>query len=347
MWGGPIRGAVSVALATDWWCGEPPTPFHPTVWMGSWLRRAREHAARRAQASRGAGSRLFGARLGDVAAGSAWVLGGLLLVWVVTLALTCVLGWMIAWSAARATALTATASSLARGSHGPFAAVPHGVMLKPALALRGLLDATRAVQSALLADTEAGLVEARKLLAWHLVSRPTQDLRADEVAGAALASLAENFSDSVVAPLLAYRAAGLPGAYGYRFVNTADAVLGYRTPALEWFGKPAARLDDVCNLVPARVAGMALLLASALCNASWRGAWRCLRSDAGSTPSPNGGWPMAAMAGALGVVLDKRQAYTLNAAGRAAAAQDLATGRRLVIVATLLVAVGIELSYLR
>ncbi len=341
-WGEPVRGAVSVALITDWCLGEPPTRFHPTVWMGAFLRRARAHAHGLASARRDTS-----AVLRELAAGSAWVLLGLLLVCAASLVLTGLLAWVLAAAAVRSVGLPGLPRRDAGAPLDPVAALTHGVLLKPALAARSLLDATHAVQQALtMPDEHAGLVEARRQLAWHLVSRPTQDLRADEVAGAALASLAENFSDSIVAPLLAYRVAGLPGAYAYRFVNTADAMLGYRSTELEWFGKPAARLDDLCNLVPARVAGTALLLASVLCKASPRGAWRCLCHDARRTPSPNGGWPMAAMAGALGVVLDKRQTYTLNATGRAPTAHDLITGRRLVRMATLLVVVGIELSYL-
>lgn len=341
-WGGPVRGAVSVALITDWCFGEPPARFHPTVWMGAWLRRARAHAHGMASARRD----MTAARR-ELVAGSAWVLLGLTLVCVASLVLTGMLAWVLGAVAARHVGWWGVSRRDAGAPLDPVAALTQGVLLKPAMAARALLDATRAVQQALtMPDEHAGLVEARRQLAWHLVSRSTQDLRADEVAGAALASLAENFSDSIVAPLLAYRVAGLPGAYAYRFVNTADAMLGYRSTELEWFGKPAARLDDLCNLVPARVAGTALLFASVLCKASPRGAWRCLCHDARRTPSPNGGWPMAAMAGALGVVLDKRQTYTLNAAGRAPTAHDLITGRRLVRVATLLVVVGIELSYL-
>lgn len=337
-----MRGAVSVALIMDWCVGEPPVRFHPTVWMGAWLQRARAHATARARASRP-----HGRAMQDVVAGGAWVLAGLLLVCLAALAVAWMVTVFLSSRAARVLTWSGLPDRHADLAHHPLSACAHGVLLKPAMAARALLNAAHEVQMALtMPDARAGLAEARRLLAWHLVSRPTQDLRTDEVAGAALASLAENFSDSIVAPLLAYRLAGLPGAYVYRFVNTADAMLGYRSAELEWFGKPAARLDDVCNLIPARVAGFALLLASVLCHASPRGAWRGLRRDARRTPSPNGGWPMSAMAGALGVMLDKREAYTLNATGRAPTALDLARGRRLVLVATVLVAAGIELSYL-
>jgi adenosylcobinamide-phosphate synthase len=204
--------------------------------------------------------------------------------------------------------------------------VARGLALKPALALRALLEAGAVVERAL----EAGdLALARQLLATHLVSRDTGALSAADVAGAAISSLAENLNDSMIAPLVAFRVGGLGGAYAYRAINTADAMLGYRTPELEWFGKTAARLDDVVNWVPAR-------LSAALIAVVGRGGMRVALADAWRTPSPNGGWPMAAMAGALGVVLRKPGVYTLNAGGREPIAADIGRARRIVAAASAL-----------
>ena len=167
------------------------------------------------------------------------------------------------------------------------------------------------------------LPEARRLLGWHLVSRDTAHLSASEVAGAAIESLAENLSDSVVAPLLAYRLGGLPLAALYRLCNTADAMWGYRTPDLEYAGKVAARADDLLNFWPARLTALCALVAS-----GGKGAliWR---RDYARTASPNAGHPLSAFAGALNVRLDKRGAYVLNPSGRAATAQDLRAALRL------------------
>jgi len=216
-----------------------------------------------------------------------------------------------------------------------------GVLLKPALAVRSLLRAADVVRVAL---ERHDLDQARHLLSWHLVSRNTDALSADEVAGAAIASLAENLSDSVVGPLMAYRLGGLPAAYAYRFVNTADAMLGYRTPELEWFGKSAARSDDVLNLLPARVSAPLLALAAPCAMASPWKALRCGIRDASRTPSPNGGWPMATMAGALGIRLEKRGLYVLNAEGRAPTAHDITRARRMVFAASLAAVMCVELS---
>jgi adenosylcobinamide-phosphate synthase len=197
--------------------------------------------------------------------------------------------------------------------------VARGLALKPALALKGLLAAAGRVEEALRRDDLPG---ARRLLAEHLVSRATGELSTSDVAGAAISSLAENLNDSVVAPLLAFRVGGLAGAYAYRAINTADAMLGYRTPELEWFGKAAARADDVLSWVPARISALLILVAG--------GGPIAVLGDAGRTPSPNGGWPMAAMAGALGVVLRKRGVYTLNTTGREPEAGDIGRARRIV-----------------
>ncbi|HWZ60000.1 MAG TPA: adenosylcobinamide-phosphate synthase CbiB [Gemmatimonadaceae bacterium] len=204
--------------------------------------------------------------------------------------------------------------------------VVRGLALKPALALRALLEAGAVVERALVAGD---VPTARRLLAEHLVSRDTAGLSAADVAGAAISSLAENLNDSVVAPLLAFRVGGLGGAYAYRAINTADAMLGYRTPELEWFGKTAARLDDVVNWVPARLSAGLIAIAAG-------GGFRVAVADARRTPSPNGGWPMAAMAGALGVVLRKRGVYTLNAGGREPVAADIGRARRIVALAAAL-----------
>jgi adenosylcobinamide-phosphate synthase len=139
--------------------------------------------------------------------------------------------------------------------------------------------------------------------------------------------VAENASDALVAPMLAYAAFGLPGAAVYRGINTLDAMIGYRG-AYEWLGKPAARLDDAANLIPSRVSAGLLALAvgpSRGC-AAWQIAWR----DHGRTASLNAGWPMAGMAGALGVELEKVGHYRLGAPARLPQASDIGTAVGLV-----------------
>ncbi|MCS7056348.1 MAG: adenosylcobinamide-phosphate synthase CbiB [Thermoflexales bacterium] len=196
-------------------------------------------------------------------------------------------------------AVTALLPSLAAG-------LVIAVLLKPLFAWRALREAVADVLNAPTLD------ERRRLLSWHLVSRDTRDLSAGEVNGATIESLAENLSDSLVAPLFWFVVGGLPLAALYRFANTADAMWGYRTPELEWFGKWAARADDALNFVPARLTALALLATAWLLGLDARAAWRVWRRDGRSTPSPNAGQPMSVAAGALRVNLTKRGLYSLG-----------------------------------
>ena len=171
-----------------------------------------------------------------------------------------------------------------------------GLLLKPLFSLRMLLEEVAAVERALGEDLE----EARRQLS-RIVSRPTEDLSPEEVREAALESLSENLSDSVLAPLLYYALFGLAGAALYRYANTADAMWGY--PEHGARGAFAARVDDLLNLLPARLTGL-LLCPPRL--------WPKLLQEARKTPSPNAGFPMAALALRLGVRLRKRGVYALN-----------------------------------
>ncbi len=211
------------------------------------------------------------------------------------------------------------------------------------LAYRGLDRAVSEVQAALERDD---LVEARRLLGWHLVSRPTDDLRADEVAGAAIESLAENLGDSLVAPSLAFLIGGLPGMAIYRLVNTADAMWGYRNERYEYLGKPAARLDDALNLLPARLTAALIAVAAQIVNGQGTAAWRVARRDSGRTASPNAGWSMAAMAGALDTALTKRGHYVLGNGRRLPDAGMIDEARRIARVVLALLAGGVALTQL-
>ena len=223
-----------------------------------------------------------------------------------------------------ASALTAVAAQrLLRRLPPGGALIGEAGALSTLLALRGLRVAVEGVREAL----EAGDLEgARARAARDLVSRDTSELESGELAGAAIQSLAENLSDSVVAPLLAYAVGGLPAAAAYRALNTADAMWGYRTPEYLHRGRAAARADDLVNLIPARVTALYIAARSPQRGAALRAAAR----EHGLAPSPNGGWPMAAMAGGLGVRLAKRGSYSFNATAPEPGAADI--GRALGVV---------------
>ena len=246
-------------------------------------------------------------------------------------------GLAVAAALPAALALASAPLGRAGGVRGALAEV---LALDLTTALGTLLARAEEVRAAL---DRGAVAEARALLATHLVSRDTTLLYAHEVAGAAIESVAENLSDGVVAPWVAYVVAGLPGAVAYRAINTLDAMWGYRTPAYTDLGFGAARLDDLANLVPARVTAAAICAAAATAGADAHGALEGWGRDAGATASPNAGHPMAAMAGALGVRLEKRGVYRLNPAGRPPTPADVARAIRVarhaaaIAAATLLV----------
>ena len=149
------------------------------------------------------------------------------------------------------------------------------------------------------------------------------------MAAAAIESVAENASDSLVAPLFFFLIGGLPLALAYRFANTADAMLGYHDPEREWFGKIPARLDDVLNFIPARLTGLLLVCGAAFSGSSAGKAWKIMLRDARLTASPNAGIPMSAMAGAISIELEKVGHYHLGAGLNAPQITDLRRARRI------------------
>jgi adenosylcobinamide-phosphate synthase len=207
-------------------------------------------------------------------------------------------------------------------------------LLKMMFSLGGLAGAAGEVETALEAED---LPKARRLVHWHLVSRDTSALGESQVVAATIESVAENTSDGVVAPLFYYALSGLPGALAYRFINTNDAMLGYRDITYEWLGKIPARLDDLANLLPARITAGLITLAAALVGEDAARAWRAWRRDAGKTASPNAGHPMSAMAGALGVELEKVGHYQLGTGGRPPARGDIKRAVRLIYLIPILI----------
>jgi len=265
---------LALALALDVVFGDLASPWHPVGWIGALYARGRARFA-----------------VDHRAPTTLLVSGGLLTV-----------------SVAGLVAATAAGIAWIVRDLGALGILVEAVALKQTLALRGLVLAGREVASDLrVLDLDA----ARAAVGRHLVSRVTGGLDEGRVASAAVESLAENLTDAVVAPCLFYLVFGLPAAFAYRAINTADAMIGYRDGVLEHFGKVAARLDDLVNLIPARLAGLAIVAAASVM-ADGPGALRALARDRCRTASPNAGWTMAAMAGALGVTLVKPGAYRLG-----------------------------------
>ena len=173
------------------------------------------------------------------------------------------------------------------------------------LATRGLLDAITRIETPL---RLGNLVEARENLG-HIVGRDTSDLNEDKVLRASLESLAENTSDGIVAPLFYLFLGGIPLAMAYKAVNTLDSMVGYRTERYFYFGRFAARLDDVANFIPARLTALLMVIATLLVKLNPGPALRVLRRDHANHLSPNAGYPEATLAGALGIRLGGPSVY--------------------------------------
>ncbi len=268
--------ALLAALIADWQFGEPPNRLHPVVAMGNWIGLTRRQGFK------------FRSNAARFCIGLASLLLGMFV------------SGAIGWGIERVSRQT------------PFfmAVLIQATVLKCSFSVRSLATAAASVASALHGND---LPLARQRLAFHLVSRDVSKLDESSVAAAAIESVAENTSDSFIAPLIFFAVAGLPGALVYRYVNTCDAMLGYRTPDLEWIGKPAARMDDLLNLIPARWTAALMLLVGTACKCNnRREAIKVWWRDHRLTSSPNAGHPMSAAAGVLGVVLEKHDHYRLG-----------------------------------
>jgi adenosylcobinamide-phosphate synthase len=212
------------------------------------------------------------------------------------------------------------------------------LLLKLTFALRALIAAGTRVAR----DLQGGHMDAARHGLRALCSRDAAQLDAPLLAAATVESLAENTSDSIVAPLFYYACFGLPGALFYRAVNTLDAMIGYRG-RFEYLGKASAKLDDLLNLVPARLTALLLLLAGWVIGCDARSGLHVLLRDGARTPSPNAGRPMAAMAGLLGVSLEKPGQYKLGAQGGPADIGSIQSASRVVMLCACLGALAIAL----
>jgi len=293
---------LPIALTIDLLFGDPPNRYHPVAWMGSLIGWLRQFTPQSGEREKF----LFGTIL---------TLGGA--------GLMAAIGVMI--------------SKIAQLLPRSLRYLLEAALLKATFSLRGLDRAAGEVQMALEGDD---LPEARRLVSWHLVSRDTSQLDESQVAAATIESVAENASDSIIAPLFYYSLGGLPTALAYRFANTADAMLGYRDAEREWLGKFPARFDDVLNFIPARLTGLLIVLAAKLSGDNANQSLEIMQRDAVTTESPNAGYPMSAMAGALGVELEKQGQYNLGAGMRAPHSNDIKRARNLLTIVVSL-AVGL------
>ena len=183
------------------------------------------------------------------------------------------------------------------------------ILLKTTIAIRGMEKHALRIVDALENDN---IDEARTNLAM-ITKRKTKDLDKNHVLSGALESISENTVDGITGPLFYFALFGLPGAFVYRVVNTIDSMIGYKTEMfrnLGWFG---ANCDNVLNYLPSRITGLVMVLASMLLGNDWKQSYEILKKDSWKTSSPNAGYPMAALAGALDTKFQKVDHYSIGA----------------------------------
>lgn len=271
----PYAIAIPVlALLIDLVLGEPPNRFHPVVWIGRIIGFL-DRRVRRGSAAR------------EKAAGVlVLVLPALFFVLIFTLilALTRELLGAIVWAVASA------------------------IVLKTMFAIRSL----EAHTAPLVEDIRKGDLDSARRKVSMVVSRDVDRLDRPHVISSAAETVSENLVDSVLSPMFYFGLAGIPGAVLLRVVNTADGMVGYLSEKHRNVGWFAARSDDVMHYLVARLSVPFIMLSLAILGKDWRAGWRAARRDHGQTSSPNKGWPMAAVAGGLGVRFEKQGHYSMG-----------------------------------
>ena len=295
-------GALLLALALDLALRELPGAVHPVVWMGRFVS--------------------WLERLGP-SPGARWPA----LAWggVIAVTVPCLFGGA-AWVAA---------NGLRELGPVPYL-VGIALLLNSTFAVKGLAQAASGVRDAM---DDGSMGDARHGLR-SLVSRDASSLDQSLASAAAIESVAENTTDSYIGPWLAFALLGLPGAFVYRAVNTLDSMVGYRGK-YEYLGKAPARLDDLINLVPARLSAGLIVAAGVLCRLPAGQGLRWLWAGRRLTESPNAGWTIGAMSGLLGVALEKPGHYRIGDGLNAPAPRHIGVSVR---VALLVAAIGAPLA---
>jgi adenosylcobinamide-phosphate synthase len=287
---------ILIALAVDLVLGEPPPAAHPVVWMGKLVSRLIKCTG-----SRSPSCQFFWGMVSSLFVIALFAIPSIILLFYVK-------------------------------QLNPIAfVVAAGVLLKTTFSMRGLRQAALKIKSLLAADKLAGArFELRSL-----VGRDTSNLNKELLVSATVESVAENSCDSFFAPLFYFLILGVPGALGYRVINTLDAMIGHHGE-FEYLGKFAARLDTIANFTPARITAMAIVLSSWICRKKASSAWKVMLRDRNKTESPNSGWTMSAIAGALEVQLEKVGYYKLGDVNNPLLTTTIDESLKIAMTATLL-----------
>ena len=269
---------VGFALLLDFLVGDPKTKYHPTAWIGKLISSlvpfTKSNSAKRE------------------------LIGGILLVSVIVITVCTSLVVLDIGISLLTIDFVSLIISIAIGS----------ILLKTTIAIRGMQKHALAVVDAV---EEGDLDSARNHLSM-IVKRDTKNLDKNHILSGVLESVSENTVDGVTGPLFYYAIFGLPGAFVYRAINTIDSMVGYKTTLFKnvgWFG---AKCDTILNYVPSRLTGLVMILGALILGYNWKESLYIMKRDSRKLDSPNAGFPMAALAGALGTRLEKMNYYTIG-----------------------------------
>jgi adenosylcobinamide-phosphate synthase len=269
---------VAFALLLDFLVGDPKTKYHPTAWMGK-LIASLVPFAKNCSAKRE-------------------LLGGILIVSIVVTVVSTLLVILDIGISLLTIDIVSLIISIVVGS----------ILLKTTIAIRGMQRHALAVVDAV---EEDDLDSARNHLSM-IVKRDTKNLDKNHILSGVLESVSENTVDGVTGPLFYYAIFGLPGAFVYRAINTIDSMVGYKTTLFKnvgWFG---AKCDTILNYAPSRLTGLVMILGALILGYNWKESIYIMRRDSRKLDSLNAGFPMAALAGALGTRLEKMNCYTIG-----------------------------------
>ena len=269
---------VAFALLLDFLVGDPKTKYHPTAWIGKLIASlvpfTKSNSVRKE------------------------LIGGILLVSVIVVTVCTVLVVLDIGISLLTIDIVSLIVSIAVGS----------ILLKTTIAIRGMQKHALAVVDAV---EKGDLGSARNHLSM-IVKRDTKNLDKNHILSGVLESISENTVDGVTGPLFYYAIFGLPGAFVYRAINTIDSMVGYKTTLFKnvgWFG---AKCDTVLNYAPSRLTGLVMILGALILGYNWKESLYIMRRDSRKLESSNAGFPMAALAGALGTRLEKMNYYTIG-----------------------------------
>jgi len=269
---------VGFALLLDFFIGDPKTKYHPTAWMGKLIALlvpfTKSNSAKKE------------------------LIGGVLIVGIIVATVCTVLVVLDIGISLLTIDIVSLVVSIAIGS----------ILLKTTIAIRGMQIHALAVFDAV----EKGDLDSARNHLSMIVKRDTKHLDKNHILSAVLESVSENTVDGVTGPLFYYAIFGLPGAFVYRVINTIDSMIGYKTTLFKnvgWFG---AKCDTVLNYLPSRLTALVMILGALILGYNWKESLYIMKRDSGKLESPNAGFPMAALAGALGTRLEKMNYYTIG-----------------------------------